>query len=722
MHGSYKFRQEMLQIHRPDVLDTTYAPKPDEIGIDESWSIVIAKDCGRVLLNAAQDLQDYLLTSLNVSVAIKRRMDLTNVPPKTLLIATYERMGVEWEGEKIPASYRITVKEDAVVVCGTDERGCAQGCYRIEDQMNVIRASYLTCGCVSYAPEFSPRMVHSGYQMDRFPNEHLSAIAHAGMDAILLFVSGVNKTPTGYMDFNELIYRAEKYGLDVYAYSYFHSTFHPDDPRSEEEFEATYGALFRECPGFKGVVLVGESVEFPSKDPRASKLTHATNVVDGIPTGKPTAGWFPCNDYYLWLNSMKRVVRKYRPDADIVFWTYNWGYAPEKERLELIDSLPTDISLMATFEMFEEKLVDGVRTRACDYTASFAEAGSYFISEAKRAKERGIRLYTQANSAGRTWDFGVIPYEPCPYQWAKRYRAMLEAKDKYGLCGVMESHHFGFWPSFISKLEKRMFTSPRAEGDNAIRELARELYGDACMERALEAWQKISDGMNYYICTNEDQYGPFRVGPAYPLVYQVDVKIPTVPYAHFPGNAICITDYACGKVFSYIAFGQIKTARIQQRHPEEAKCLEKMERLFGEGREILEEIAPLLPEVQKQECLRLCNLVHFMEHCARTTIHVKQWAVLRAKCGSETDSRKILDMHRQMVAIGEAEIKNAQETIPLVQKDSCLGWEPSMEYIGSEYHLNWKIRQVRQVLDNEIPRYNWDIQYILDKDKKYESL
>lgn len=718
MHGTYEFRKEMLQIHRADILNEQYTPKADEVCID-SWNIVIAKNSDRVLLTGVQDLQDYLLTSLNASVAIRRKSDLTNLPTKTILVATCDQMGVQWEGEKIPASYKITVSEDSIVVCGIDERGCAQGCYQLEERMNRIRAPYLSVGTTVYSPEFSPRMVHSGYQLDRYPDEHLSAIAHAGMDAILIFVSGVNETPTGYSDFNELIYRAGKYGLDVYAYSYFYTKLHPDDPGSAEEFEATYGALFRECPGFKGVVLVGESVEFPSKDPRASKGTQSTNITDGIPNPKPTAGWIPCCDYHLWLGRLKDTVRKYRPDADIVFWTYNWGYCSEKERLELIDSLPTDISLMATFEMFEEKLVDGVRTRACDYTIAFPEAGAYFLSEAKRAKERGIRLYAQANSGGMTWDFGTVPYQPIPYHWKRRYDAMLDAKDKYGLCGIMESHHFGFWPSFVSKLEKKMFTSPRTSGEDAVRQLAVELYGEAWADKAMEAWQKLSEGYEYYICTNEDQYGPFRVGPSYPLVYQVDVQIPTVPYAHFGGNKICVTDYACGKVFFYISFGQIKTARVQQRHPEEAKCLEKMERYFAEGRAILEEIALHLTGVQKEDCLRLCNMIHYMEHCTRTTIHVKQWNVLRGKCGAETDSRKLLELHQQMIELGEAEIKNAEETIPLVQADSRLGWEPSMEYIGSEYHLRWKIRQVRQVLEHEILRGNWDIQYILDKDGKY---
>ena len=718
MHGTYEFRKEMLQIHRPDILNEQYIPKAEEVCID-GWNIVIAKSADRVLYTGVQDLQDYLLTSLSASVAIRRKTDLSNVDAKTIVVATCAQLGVEWEGEKIPASYRITINDDSIVVCGIDERGCAQGCYQLEDRMNSICAPYLTKGTIVYSPEFSPRMIHSGYELDRYPDAHLSAIAHAGMDAILIFVSGVNKTPTGYLDFNELIHRAGKYGLDVYAYSYFHTTLPLDDPGSEEEFASTYGTLFRECPGFKGVVLVGESVCFPSKDPRTSRGTQSTNVTDGIPNPKPTAGWIPCCDYPDWLDRVKGAVRKYREDADIVFWTYNWGYCSEEERLELIDALPTDISLMATFEMFEEKLVDGVRHRSCDYTISFPEAGAYFLSEAKRAKERGIRLYTQANSAGRNWDFGTVPFMPVPNHWKRRYNAMLEAKDKYGLCGVMESHHFGFCPSFISKLEKKMFTSPRIGGEEAVRQVAAELYGEKLADKALLAWQKLSEGYEYYICTNEDQYGPFRVGPSYPLVYNVDVKIPKVPYAHFGGNAICVTDYASAKVFFYISFGQIRTARVQQRHGEEANCLEKLEQKFSEGRAILEEIAEELTGWQKTECLQLCNLIHYMEHATRTTINVKRWNILRGKCNAETDSKKLLELHRQMVELGEAEIKNAEDTIPLVQADSRLGWEPSMEYIGSEYHLRWKMKQVRQVLDYEIPRANWDIQYILDKDGKY---
>ena len=87
--------------------------------------------------------------------------------------------------------------------------------------------------------------------------EHIAAIAHAGMDAILVFVKGVDTTPAGYQDFNELCWRAAEYGVDVYAYSYLTSEVHPDDPDAAAYYDRGYRPVFRSCPAFRGVVLVG---------------------------------------------------------------------------------------------------------------------------------------------------------------------------------------------------------------------------------------------------------------------------------------------------------------------------------------------------------------------------------------------------------------------------------------------------------------------------------
>ena len=99
--------------------------------------------------------------------------------------------------------------------------------------MTLREGPFLRAQDVTREPLFGPRMTHSGWALDEFPDAHLNAIAHAGMDAILVFVSGVDRTPDQfthhqaqpyggrYLDVNDLVDRAERFGLDVYFYAYF---------------------------------------------------------------------------------------------------------------------------------------------------------------------------------------------------------------------------------------------------------------------------------------------------------------------------------------------------------------------------------------------------------------------------------------------------------------------------------------------------------------------
>ena len=90
---------------------------------------------------------------------------------------------------------------------GVVVEGVAQALYSLEDVMSMRKAPYIEYGTVKRKPLYSPQMVHSGYGIDNYPNEHLAQIAHDGRDAILLFVKGVDMTTCGYCDFNELVYR-----------------------------------------------------------------------------------------------------------------------------------------------------------------------------------------------------------------------------------------------------------------------------------------------------------------------------------------------------------------------------------------------------------------------------------------------------------------------------------------------------------------------------------
>jgi len=692
---NYEFRQRLLTVHQAGRRDKDLLPLPDELSLDDSREILIPQDADRVLRRCAEDLRDYLAVSMDIHVAVRPVDDLSAAagPGRILLGTRADRADLPLLSGDGPRGFRLDVG-DTIAITGYDSAGVFQGSISLEDQLNIRHAPFLKRGTSARQPLFSPRMTHSGFGLDQFPDEHLAAIAHAGLDAILVFVKDIDTTPYGYLDFNDLCYRAAGYGLDVYAYSYLVSQMHPEDPGADAYYDKVYGSVFAACPAFKGIVMVGESVEFPSRDPRTTGQSHRTPSPDGLPRSKPSPGWWPCSDYPQWVSLVRDTVRRYRSDADIVFWTYNWGYVDEAYRLELLDRLPTDITLLVTFEMFE-KLKTGPVTSTCvDYTLMFEGPGRYFLSEAKKAKERGIRLYAMVNTGGLTWDIGVIPYEPAPQQWMRRHRAILECREKYGLSGLMESHHYGFWPSFVSDLAKRTYWGE--DPKMVLRQLAVRDFGAAYAERVLEAWSLWSDGIRHCLSTNEDQYGPFRIGPAYPLVLTRPVQVPESPFAMF-GNRIFNTLYATAD--------SGRSSLLSFRLPVEIEYLTVMRDRFKAGADQLAAILPDLAPNLVDQALRMVNLGQFISRCAQTTIHVKRWYQHKLRLLSATTEADVREQVRQLTAIAEEEIENAAATIPLVQIDSRLGWEPSMEYMCDEKHLRWKIRQVRQVIDKELAMY-----------------
>ncbi|GAA3403169.1 hypothetical protein ACFFNY_06075 [Paenibacillus hodogayensis] len=694
---NYEFRNRLDVVHKPNRRDPRLQPEPDECRIDETWRIVISEEASPPVVHVAKDLQDYLFTSMNVSVLLTKASDLGEAAEggeRLIVLGNLNQLSAYGGELEEPRSYRIVSGADRIVVCGFDDRGVGQGSYFLEDLMNLREAPFVSSQDTIRKPLFSPRMIHSGWGLDVYPDAHLSAMAHAGIDAILVFVKDIDETPFGYLDFNHVIDRADLHGLDVYMYSYLTSKKHPDDPDAEAYYDSTYGRILKQYPRFKGIIFVGESCEFPSKDPNTTGMLRLEWPADK-PRTKPSPGWWPCTDYPQWLDMIKRVTLKHNPELDIVFWTYNWGYAPEAERLRLIASLPTDISLMATFEMFEQYEKGGVIHRCVDYTASFEGPGTYFASEAKAAHERGIRLYTMANTGGLSWDIGVIPYEPIPYQWARRHAGLLAARNDWGLAGLMESHHFGWWPSFVTDLTKWAYWSPSPSSEETFAAVARRDFSLEAEPHVLEAWRHWSEGIRHYIPTNYDQYGPFRVGPSYPLLFQETHHIPQAWYAHFGSDNRIVTPI----------YNPINDHPDYLRLNVEIDSLQQMAEWWSKGNEALERAIALTPQRKLEEAHLLLGLNRFILRSVLTVIHTKQWWKLKHRLLQEQDATQAQALAAEMAQLGEREIANAEAAIPLTEADSRLGWEPSMEYMTDPEHLRWKIAQVRAVLDRELPEY-----------------
>ena len=76
-----------------------------------------------------------------------------------------------------------------------------------------------------------------------------------------------------------------------------------------------------------------------------------------------------------------------------------------------------------------------------------------------------------------------------------------------------------------------------------------------------------------------------------------------------------------------------------------------------------------------------------------------------AKITVETDAKLLNQYLDEMIEIAHAEIKNAKESIQYLEKDSRLGWEPTMEYIGTIDRVEWKEKMMNYVLNFEIATY-----------------
>ncbi len=682
IENPFDFRKDLLTVHKTDLRGCPFRAEADEVQLYDGLKLSISENAGEVIVTAAEDF----LSFLNTTFGIRAQLCRGDLPGQQIRLRTQAESNQPLGEYGVYRGFRIDT-DDTVQICGYDDRGCAQALYFLEEQLLLRRAPLLKKGILSRKPAFSPQMVHSGYGYDDFPDAYLSRIAHEGRDAILVYVEGVNQTQAGFLDFNDLIARANRYGLDVYAYSVMVSKLHPQDPGAWEFYDGLYGELFRQCPGFKGIVFVGESIGFPSRDERAVPQVFDD---EGIPYGKPLTGYWPCRDYPQWVDIVKRAIFQHKPDADIVFWSYNWGRQPEKERIELINSLPLDISLLVTFEMHEFYTVGNVTEQISDYSIRVPGPCHYFLSEAKAAKARGIRLYAVTNTGGLTWDFGVIPYEPMPYQWARRVEGMRRMKEEYGLVGIMESHHYGFYPSFISKFIQHCLTDPAASYKEHLRTVLALEFGPenaGTVDQAMELW---SEAIRHYTPTDNDLYGAARTGPSFPFSLRFDMYPPLDPGAERHFVAYYDNTFAHEAGFDK---GSPVGIKLKYEIPE----LETMENLMRQGAALLQTI-----ENPNEPLQKLCNLGLYIAACTRTVRNAKQWYRLECKLRFQEEKDAYLAVLEEMEALIKEEAENVLSAIPLVQFDSRLGWEATGGYICDEKRLRWKLRQLQYILNVEI--------------------
>lgn len=573
--------------------------------------------------------------------------------------------------ERDPLTSRIAVTDGEVRVTGATPRETLQGCYRLMDELEAGERPVFRKGTRTYTRMFSPRMVHSGYEIEKYTDEHMDEIARAGLDAILVYVNNPpDGTRNGRADFPALVKRAAVHGLDVYAYADFYWNpllMNPCDPGAEENYDEVFGSIAKNAPGLKGIVCVGESCYFPKRGNLPPKF--GAGRPDRSNSCKPTLDWAE------FLRLVTKVTRKYSPGFDVVFWTYNWCGKPEADRVALLEAIPTNVTVHVTFEMGAPAYVkDGVEFHVDDYSITEPGPGTTFVSEAEVCARRGIPLTAMSNTGGRTWDFGGMPFEPVPYVWMERFRRLRAARSRWGLKGLMDSHHYGFVPNFIADLAKVAFTCELGDREitEALRALAVREFGSSCADEGLATWKEWSEAFEWHSARAYDQYGPLRLGSTYPLL-RPDEPFPPSPRPVYEfvngrrnGNGWLYLNprYRCP---DDVCEGRIRT---------DARELALLE----SGNARLASLLGKVPADKVASVKRMLGYGRYMAAAVRTLWNVRRY---RLACLAKDDAER----HR----ILDDEDSNVRSLIPWVENDSRLGFEPSMRYVTDSFMLKWKL-------------------------------
>ena len=683
----YTFRGRLAAIHRADRRDMSLKAGADEFEFRNGAQLFVPADAPGLVRRAAEDFADYLVVSMVVNASVRAegaepRPGLQ--PGVTVAISNLGRSG-----------YDVDVGADGVKISASDAWMAAQAFYHLEDAMNLRRGPFLKLGKERRSPVFAHRFTFAGFGDDIFPDAHLAQIAHHGFSGLEVWLDDYDVPSQGVrQDVNDLIDRAAKFGLEVKLSPRNHAFVHPDDPKAREAYDAAYGRLARYYPKAGGIGFCGEVCEFPSKDPRANGRSYRDKSPKAPGDNRPNPGWFPCSDWADWTRMVKDIVRGYNPGCRFIFSTYNWGNKDEKARADLIASLPKDITLIPTFEMFESHVKrNGLVSPVADYSLAFPGPGRYFQTEAAQAKAAGIELWSNCNSAGLTWDFGNIPYQPAPWQWKKRWDALKDAHAKWNLTGLRENHEYGWYPSFIAELEKECMTDGGMDFDAHVRAVAARDFGEANADAAVEAWRRWSRAAADYVPTDENQYGPCRIGPAYPFnFFGEDLQKGWKPPADFPlepGAKFTICHFDFAKPIWGLGMAAVVLDETKER--QEIELFESQVADYGAGAEAFRRIAASLPEGRRDEAVRMAALGEYLKCTCQTVVHLK-----RGRIAWRNGDRKAVEK------LARAEYANAASALKAVDVDSRLGWLASSGYTGGRAQIEWKLRKMRELYGDSV--------------------
>ncbi|MGN6196711.1 MAG: hypothetical protein ACTHOB_17355 [Ginsengibacter sp.] len=697
-------------------------PSADEMAIaDKGWRLVWKESNSLILQGAIKDLQDYLQVSMGVLIGIEAMDSLRHWERlhSCIIVGTKDQLpgcGTTLKGSK---DYEIQVKNNRIVVCGYDERGAMFGLYNLEARMNLREAPILPKNLKTVRHSlYDTRMVLSWMGWMEWPDQVLSHLVHDGFDGIFASVyanpNGDRTTATTSTDFyarllykvrsqdpaviKDLINRCAHFGIKVYTpiiWQYLGT------PESEEGLRKLVREIVNQFPEIRGYVLLTEGFWF-----------------------KQWGGFHGASDEYMhqWAKNWCKAVsiveeecHRIDPTIEVLPWEYNIPSTNSSLKSYFIQQLPNGTTPLLTWENGKSFILDNMKGHLRDYSLNQIGPAESTSAQIGVANNRGMKFFSKVDTFA-SWQYGTLPYLPCPYQWYERYMAL----QKYGVKGTLESWSSGYKPNFVSRLRAWTCWSDAPSRDDLFGAVASEIFGKEQKDLVISAWDHFSRAIQFVPDTGPSMGTNNAIGN--PIFFE-EPPLRTLTYKHSWVDQSKVLElnpywpFTVSRMVFYPDFTD-KTNKAEQYAksvsgvenknatlvlPVFLKYLQQASDQMEEGLKLYRKAALATSESKRTEAVKEVIVAEQMQRMMQSDHAILQFEDLRFQLAKEQNSGKRKAILDSMEKIAQDELARTELSLLAATRDSRLGFQFEQDYVYTPYSLQEKIGVLNETINKCIP-------------------
>lgn len=704
--------------------DKQAKPSKEEMLIpDNGWKLLFISPQTAGLATAIEDLVTYFDKTMGVSLNAEGQSSLRSWrnARSCIIVGTREQLPGCGKALRQTKDYEITTRGKQIVICGYDEAGAMFGIYHLEARLNLREAPVLPKNLKTVRHSlYNTRMVLSWMGWMEWPDQLLSHIVHDGFDGIFTSIyanpNGDRTTATTSTDFyarllyknrdqnpavvKDLIQRANRFGIKVYTQIIWQ---YLGTPESEAGLRKLVRDIVTEFPEIRGFVLLTEGFWY-----------------------KRWGGGHGAGKEYLqeWARNWCKAVgiveeecHKINPDIEILPWEYNIDFRPQSVDIKryFIQQLPEGTTPLLTWENGKSFVLDGMQGYLRDYALNQVGPAEVTDAQIKEADQRNMKVYSKVDTFV-SWQYGTIPYLPCPYQWFERYMAL----ERYGVKGTLESWSSGYKPNFMSRIRAWTCWSDAPSRDELLSLTASAIFGSDQKELVLKAWNHFSEAIRLVpdtgpnMGTNNAIGNPlfFEEPPVRTATFQYswsdqNRELPVNPYWPFTVSRMVFYPDLTNKTNRAEQYARSATGIVVKEGmtilPVFLKYLKRAADEMEKGLELYRKAALSCTEEKREQAVREVIVAEQLQRMMLSDYAVLEFEDIRFRLANEGSSTKRKEMLNQLEKIAQEELARTERSLLAATRDSRLGFQFEQDYVYTPYSLREKISLLKDTLHRQIP-------------------